>query len=184
MKRKGRKKKPEQKTPRVRINDQIRARELRVIDETGEESQNLGVLSRDDALAKANEAGTDLIEISPQAQPPVAKIMDYGRFQYESNKKRKEQKARAQNVEIKNVQVKPATGEHDLELKAQRASKWLRQGNRVKVELFLKGRSKYMDEEFLRSRMDRFFNLITEEYKMAQEPQKSPKGLTALIEKA
>lgn len=182
--RKGRKKRPEQRGPRVNINEQIRAKDLRVIDETKDESENLGVLSRSDALAKAKELETDLIEVTPNAQPPVAKLMEYGKFQYDQNKKHKEQKARKQTVEIKSVQVKPATGEHDLEIKAKRASTWLAEGNRVKVELFLKGRSKYMSHEFLRSRLDRFFNLITEEYKIAQEPKKSPKGLTAIIEKA
>ncbi|MEX1026773.1 MAG: translation initiation factor IF-3, partial [Candidatus Paceibacterota bacterium] len=167
--------------PRIRTNEQIRVRELRVI---GPEGENVGTISSAEALAKAKEAGLDLIEISPNATPPVAKIMDFGKYLYDQKKKLKQQKASTQTVEVKNIQVKPATGEHDLEMKAKQASKWLKEGNRVKVELFLRGRSKYMDQTFLRSRLDRFFNLITEEYKIAQEPKKSPKGLTAIIEKA
>ena len=182
MKRKGRKKKPEDRGTNVRTNDAIRAKDLRVIiEETGD---NLGVISKQDALAKAKEYDTDLVEISPNAQPPVAKIMNYGKFQYEQKKKHKEKKARSQTVEVKNIQVKPATGENDLEMKAKRASEWLAEGNRVKVELFLKGRSKYMSEEFLRGRLDRFFQLITADYKITQEPKKAPKGLVAMIEKA
>ncbi|MEX0673023.1 MAG: translation initiation factor IF-3 [Candidatus Paceibacterota bacterium] len=176
-----RKKQFKRPPPRIRTNEQIRVRELRVI---GAEGENIGTISSDEALAKAKEAGLDLIEISPNAKPPVAKIMDFGKYLYDQKKKLKQQKASTQTVEVKNIQVKPATGEHDLEMKAKQASKWLKEGNRVKVELFLRGRSKYMDQKFLRSRLDRFFNLITEEFKIAQEPKKSPKGLTAILEKA
>ena len=181
MKRKGGKKKPQQRGPQVRVNDRITAPELRVVTDDGE---NLGILSRDEAQKKAAEHDTDLVEISPKAEPPVAKIVDYGKYQYDQKKKQKEQKSRSKSAEMKNVQVKPATGEHDLEMKAKQTSKWLGQGHRVKVELFLKGRSKYMSQEFLQGRLDRFLNLITEDYKMTQEPKKTPKGLTAVIEKA
>ena len=86
-------------------------------------------------------------------------------------------------TELKNIQVKIGTGEHDLELKARKASEWLAEGNRVKIDLFLVGRSKYMDLNFLKERMERLFKLITVEYKVASEPVKGPKGLTAVMEK-
>ncbi len=164
----------------IRINNQITAPELRVIMEDGE---NLGVISFADALNKAREAGMDLIEISPKALPPVAKIMDYGKFQYAENKKQKVTKAKAHTVEVKNIQVKVGTGEHDLELKAKKASEWLKEGHRIKVDLFLPGRTKYMEEKFLRERMDRVLKLITEEFKIADPAKKSPKGLSVVIEK-
>ncbi len=165
---------------KTRINQQIRAAELRVITEDG---VNLGVLSFRDAIAKAQQMGLDLIEISPNAVPPIAKIMDYGKFQYDEKKKSKAARAKVHTVEVKNVQVKIGTGEHDLELKAKKASEWLAEGHRVKIDLFLTGRSKYMDFNFLKERMARILKLIPQEFKVAEEPKKSPKGLTAVIEK-
>lgn len=148
-----------------------------------EDGENLGVLSFREALDRAREAGLDLIEISPKAEPPVAKIMDYGKFQYAENKKQKVAKAKAHTVEVKNIQIKVGTGDHDLELKAKKASEWLKEGHRIKIDLFLPGRTKYMDMNFLKERMDRVLKLVTEEYKIAEEAKKSLKGLTVVIEK-
>lgn len=164
----------------IRINNQITAPELRVIKENGD---NLGVLSLKEAIEEAKAAGLDLIEISPKAVPPVAKIMDYGKFQYTENKKLKVAKTKAHTVEVKNIQVKVGTGDHDLELKAKKSSEWLKEGHRIKIDLFLPGRTKYMDEKFLRERMDRVLKLITEEFKIADPIKKSPKGLSVIIEK-
>jgi translation initiation factor IF-3 len=166
---------------KVRVNRDIRSKEVRLIDEKGE---NVGVVGLDDAIAKAKEIGLDLIEISPNANPPVAKIMDYGKFSYEQKKKQKDIKAKSQTTETKNVQVKTGTGEHDLELKAKKASKWLKEGHRIKVDLYLRGRSKYLDKKFLDERLERILNLLTEDYKVVDQPKKSPKGLTMIIEKA
>jgi len=165
---------------RERINNQIRAKELRVIDN---ENQNLGVLSVKEALELAQDKGLDLIEISPNANPPVAKIMDFGKYQYEASKRLKKVKARAKPTETKSIQIKIGTGEHDLMLKAKTASKWLKEGHRIKVELFLVGRAKYMDEKFLRERLDRLLHLITEDYKISDAYKRGPKGLITTIEK-
>ena len=154
---------------------------MRVI---GNDGENFGVISFKEALDKARDAGLDLIEISPKAEPPVAKIMDYGKFQYAENKKLKVAKTKAHTVEIKNIQVKVGTGDHDLELKAKKASVWLKEGNRIKIDLFLPGRTKYMDMKFLEERLARVLKLITEEYKVADPAKKSPKGLSIIIEKA
>ncbi len=167
--------------PRIKINHQIRAKELRVITDTGD---NFGVLSLGEALAKAETLGMDLIEISPTAIPPVAKIMDYGKFQYQQSKKQKEVKARSHVTETKTLQIKIGTSEHDLELKAKNASKWLKEGHRVKINLFLVGRTKYAEIGFKKERLDRILNLISEEYRVSGEPTKSPKGLTILLERA
>ena len=167
--------------PKVKINHQIRAKELRVITDEGEV---LGVLTLGDALKKAEELGLDLIEISPTAEPPVAKIMDYGKYQYQLSKKQKEAKSRAHVTETKSLQVKIGTSEHDLELKAKNASKWLKEGHRVKIDLFLVGRSKYADMAFKKERLDRVLTLISEEYRLSGEPIKSPKGLTVMLERA
>ncbi|MEK7572783.1 MAG: translation initiation factor IF-3 [Patescibacteria group bacterium] len=165
---------------RERINNQIRASELRVIDS---ENQNLGVLSIKDALELAQGKGLDLIEISPNANPPIAKIMEFGKYQYEASKKLKKAKAGAKPTETKSIQIKIGTGDHDLELKAKTASKWLKEGHRIKIELFLAGRAKYMDEKFLRERLDRLLHLITENYKVSDSYKRGPKGLFIIIEK-
>lgn len=165
---------------RVRINHQIRVPEVRVITDDG---QNLGIMSVGEALKKAQEMDLDLIEISPNAVPPIAKIMDYGKFQYAEKKKLKESKAKIQNIEVKSIQVKIATDDHDLELKAKKTSEWLKEGHRVRLNLFLTGRSKYLDNKFLNERLDRMLKLVTEEYKIAEPSQKGPKGLTIVIEK-
>jgi len=164
-----------------RINNQIRAPQLRVI---GADGSLLGVISREEALRLAAAADLDLVEVSPNAVPPVAKILDYGKFAYEKSKQEKKTKAKAHVVELKSLQVTIGTGEHDLILKAKNASEWLKEGHRVKVTLFLKGRAKYMNETFLRERQDRLFHFITEEYKVVDGPKKGPKGLTTIIEKA
>jgi translation initiation factor IF-3 len=165
---------------RIRINHFIKAPQLRVVTENGE---NLGVITVEQALREAQARGLDLIEISPSAVPPVAKIMDYGKFQYTEKRKAKVAKSRTQTSDLKNVQVKIGTGDHDLELKAKKASEWLSEGHRVKIDLFLIGRSKYMDFNFLKERLDRIFKLITVEYKVTDEPKKGPKGITTIIEK-
>ncbi len=168
-------------TPKVRINHQIKSPELRVI---GAEGENLGVISLSEALKKAQEAHLDLIEIAPTATPPVAKIMDYGKYSYDEKKKQKSTKAKSTVIEIKTVQVKIGTGDHDLALKADKVSEWLKEGQRIKIDLFLPGRSKYMDIKFLKERLDRILKLITVPFKIAHEPIKSPKGLTVIVEKA
>lgn len=166
--------------PRTRINHQIRAAELRVISDEG---QNYGVISLHDALEKAEALGLDLIEISPNATPPVAKIMDYGKFQYAENKRQKAAKAKSHVTEVKSIQVKVGTGEHDLALKAKQASEWLKEGHRVRVNLFLTGRAKYMEMKFFQERIDRILRLITEQYKISDSAKKGPKGVSLMIER-
>lgn len=167
---------------RERINNQIRASEVRVISDKGE---NLGVLSLRKALDKAREAGLDLVLISPKARPQIAKITNYGKYKYDKNKKAKEAKTTAKKAtETKAIQIKIGTGDNDLALKARKASKWLEEGHRIKVELFLRGRSKYMPEQFLRERLDRVLHLISLDYKISENYRRGPKGPIITIEKA
>ncbi|MFA5841768.1 MAG: translation initiation factor IF-3 [Candidatus Paceibacterota bacterium] len=165
---------------KARINNQIRASELRVL---GYEGENLGLLPTSEALKIAYDQGLDLIEISPDAKPPVAKIMDFGKYQYELSKKQKKMKAKAHVTETKTLQVKIGTGEHDLGIKAKQASNWLKEGHRIRIDLFLAGRAKYMDDKFLKERLERILHLITEDYKIAEEYKKGMKGRTIVIEK-
>ncbi len=164
---------------RVRINEEIRVPEVRVI---GNDGENMGIISTREAIAKARAMGLDLIEISPKANPPVAKITDYGKYSYEAKKKAKEIKARQVKTETKALQVKIGTGENDLKRKAQKAGLWLQKGHRVKVDLFLWGRYKYMDFNFLKEKLERFLAIIPESFKIADIIKKSPKGLTTIIE--
>src|SRR3990167_7505283 len=137
-----------------RINQQIRARELRVI---GPKGENLGVITLEEALKRTEDLGLDLIEISATTTPPVAKIADFGKYIYEENKKSKQSK---------------------------KTSEWLSVGNRVKVDLFLPGRAKYLDEKFLKERIERMLKFVTVDYKIADPAKKSPKGMTVIIERA
>lgn len=167
-------------TDRLKINNEIRALELRVVSADG---GNLGVLSLVDALAAAKSAGLDLIEISPSAVPPIAKIMDYGKFEYERSKKEKAVKAKVKVSETKEVQIKVGTGDHDMDLKARKAAEWLSQGHRVRAELFLKGRYKGMEEKFLKDRLEKFLLRIPYAYKIAEPVARSPKGFAGVIER-
>jgi translation initiation factor IF-3 len=163
------------------MNESIRARELRVIHP---EQGNLGVISTEEAIKIAREQGLDLIEISSDTKPPIAKIMDYGQYQYEQKKKQKEIKAKQKtaSTEVKSIQVKIGTGENDMMVKAKRASEWLAEGNRVKVELYLRGRSKYLEKGFLHERLQRLLDMLTVEHKLVDEIKKSPKGIMTTIE--
>ncbi len=169
-----------QKQIKTRINHAIKAEELRVV---GPEGENLGLLSLTEALKVAESYTLDLIEISPNAKPPVAKIMDFGKYRYQTGRKAREVKAKSHITETKSVQVKIGTGEHDQQLKARRAAEWLEEGHRVKIDLFLWGRYKYMEEGFLKERLDRFMKIIPTEYKIADDIKKSPKGFTITIER-
>lgn len=165
---------------RIRINREIRSPKLRVI---GAEGENLGVLDTEDALRRAQTLGLDLIEISPNAVPPVAKIMDYGKFEYERSKKESAARAKVKVSETKEVQIKVGTGENDMRLKAKKAAEWLADGHRVRVELFLKGRYKGMEEAFLKTRLERFIMLIPYAYKIAEPVARAPKGFAAILER-
>ncbi len=148
----------------------------------GAKGENYGVITLSEALRHAEEANLDLIEISPNAVPPVAKIMDFGQYRYELKRKASEVKAKSHVTETKSVQIKIGTGEHDQSLKAKRVAEWLSEGHRVKVDLFLSGRYKFMEENFLKERLARFLKIIPAEYKVADEVKRGPKGFTTTLE--
>lgn len=121
----------------MRINREIRALKVRVIDKEGSQ---LGVLLLSDALKKAEEAGLDLVEISPNAQPPVCKIIDYGKYRYQITKKEKENKKAQHQVKVKEVKVKPNIDQHDLDIKLKHAREFIAKGNKVRVTCTFRGR--------------------------------------------
>ena len=128
---------PEREPTGPRINDAIRAREVRLIDENG---QNVGVVSRFDAQERANAAGLDLVEISPDAQPPVCKILDYGKFKYQEQKKAAEARKNQKIVEIKEIKMRPSIDDHDYDVKMKAIKRFFYEGDKVKVTLRFRGR--------------------------------------------
>jgi len=127
------------KSDEPRMNEKIRAREIRVI---GEDGEQFGILTVNEALALAAEKSLDLVEISPNATPPVCKIMDYGKFKYEKTKKEKENKKKQKNVVIKEIRIKPHIDEHDKETKISQIKKFIEKEYKVKISLRLSGREK------------------------------------------
>ena len=121
------------------INEEIRDAEVRVIDDEG---TMLGILPIDEALRIAEEKNLDLVNVSPNANPPVCKILDYGKYRYEIQKREKDAKKRQKVTEVKEVRLSTFIEEHDIQVKAKNASKFLQEGNRVKVSLRLRGRER------------------------------------------
>lgn len=138
MRRTWRKAKPKLEK-RFRANEQIRIPEVFLIDEDGEK---LGVVSTAKALAMARDAGLDLVEVNPTERPSIAKIMDYGHFKYEREKKAQKQKAQQKKVEIKGIRLSVRISKHDFNFRLNQALKFLEKGNKLKIELILKGRER------------------------------------------
>ncbi|MBX6423568.1 translation initiation factor IF-3 [Thermosulfurimonas sp. F29] len=122
---------------KYRVNERIRAREVRLI---GPDGKQIGIVPLREALARAEEYGLDLVEVAPQANPPVCKIMDYGQFLYQEAKKAKEAKKRQTQVELKEIKVRPKTEEHDLQTKIRHIRRFLEDRNKVKIRVFFRGR--------------------------------------------
>ena len=171
---------PFNRVKRTILNEGIKAFELRIL---GENNENLGVMSRNEALAKAKSENKDLILITETANPPVAKIADYGKYSYLEDKKKKEKKQTDNSTETKVLRVSISTGEGDLTVKAKQASEWLAEGHRIKMELQIKGRSNALDFNFLKERLKRILILLTENYKIAEPVKKIPNGMTMVLEK-
>jgi translation initiation factor IF-3 len=121
----------------VRRNERIRIPKVRVVDDDGEQ---LGVMATRDALDRAREKGLDLVEVAPNADPPVCKIMDYGKFKYQQQKKLQEAKKKQTVIKIKEVKFRPKTDEHDYQTKLKKIVKFLEGGDRCKVTIFFRGR--------------------------------------------
>ena len=120
-----------------RVNNQIRADEVRVLLDDGEQ---LGVMKTSEAIALAKDRKMDLVEIAPNNNPPVCKVIDYGKFKYQEQKKKNEAKKKQKVIETKEIKIRPGTGEHDYQVKIRSANKFIKEGNRVKFSLRFKGR--------------------------------------------
>ena len=121
----------------MRRNDQIRVREVRLI---GADGEQLGIVERNEALQMARDAGLDLVEVAATAEPPVCRIMDYGRYKYESQKKKQEAKKRQTVIQIKEIKLRPKTDEHDYQTKVNHIRRFIEDGDRCKVTIFFRGR--------------------------------------------
>jgi translation initiation factor IF-3 len=125
------------KADAIRINDEIRVPMVRLVDQEG---TMVGVVSREEALSKAGEVGLDLVEISPQSDPPVCKILDFGRFKFEQQKKKTEARKNQKITEVKEVQMRPMIDEHDLQVKCRAIHRFLEAGDKIKIVLRFRGR--------------------------------------------
>jgi translation initiation factor IF-3 len=121
----------------LRVNERIRVREVRLIDDNGDQ---LGVRPTAEALQMARERGVDLVEVAPMATPPVCRLMDYGRFKYEQTKKEREARKNSTKVELKEVRLRPKTDDHDIAFKTRNVQRFLEEGDKVKVTLLFRGR--------------------------------------------
>lgn len=168
---------------RVRVNHQITARELRITDEDGKQ---IGIMSLEEALKLANKSGLDLIEVAPNAAPPVARLMDWGKFQYLIQKEEKKAKAGQKKETLKTVRLTLQIGSHDLIFKAQQTAEFLKEGLKVQIELILKGREKYQKSfhDLGRRRIENFIKIIPIPIKIIQELKKQPRSYTLVIAKS
>lgn len=165
----------------IRINGDITAKQVRLIDANNE---NRGIVSIKEALAAADEAGLDLIEISPQTNPPVCKVLDFGKYRYEQQKRKNEAKKNQKIVEIKELKLRPVIETHDYEVKIKQAKKFLEQGNKVKFTMRFKGRelsandlgkqilSQIVDDLDMWSKVDSEAKLEGRQMTMVLAPQK------------
>ncbi len=162
---------------RTRINEFIRVPEVRLIDEEG---NNLGVMSIREALGRAREAESDLIEVNPKAQPPVCKIMDLGKFKYEKEKLAHKQKVASKKSETKGIRLSFKIKGNDLAIRLNQAKKFLAEGNQVKIDMILKGREKAHANN-AREIIEKFMGDLSAEAKIVQPVQKQGGKISALV---
>lgn len=164
---------------KLRINNQIKAPEVQVIDEMGKQ---LGVMKTFDALKLAREKELDLAEVGPNVQPPIAKIMDYGKYVYRKERQEKKSGPKQKESERKTVRVGFKTGIHDLEFKAKQIGAFLNEGHTVKIELTLRGREKAL-AQLGKEKLGNFIKFIKEEFAVQEPVKRSPFGWTITIKK-
>jgi translation initiation factor IF-3 len=163
-----------------KINNQITAPELRVVDETG---TNLGVLPREQALTLAREKGLDLIEIAATVKPPVAKIMSFDKFRYHREKELKKQRVAEKQEAMKQVQVSARAAAHDLQVKAKRANKFLDNGSKVEIFMVLRGREKG-NRGWAEQKLAEFMKMLDPEHKVVLPPRYTGRGFITQVVKA
>lgn len=161
----------------LRINEEIRVREIRLI---GSEGEQLGVMNPRDALRIAEEKGLDLVEVAPVAKPPVCRIMDYGKFKYEQNKKEREAKKNQKIITIKEVKLRPNIEDHDFHTKVRNAAKFLGEGDKVKVTIMFRGRE-ITHAENGRELCERVAKEVANIAKVEKEPKVEGRNMTMML---
>jgi translation initiation factor IF-3 len=159
------------------INEEIRAREMRVISADGEQ---LGIMSRDEALGLAEQKNLDLVCIAPKAEPPVCKILDYGKYKYDQQKKEKEAKKKQHTTQIKEIRLSTFIEEHDIMVKAKTGAKFLKDGNKLKVSLRFRGRERdYVSTG--QEVMEKFAEAVSEVGTVEKKPKFEGRSLTMIL---
>jgi translation initiation factor IF-3 len=168
--------------PKYLVNEQIQAPILRVIDEKG---IALGEISRKEALEKAEERELDLVEVSPKADPPVAKLLEYGAFKYQKEKEIRKQRAQSKEVEIKGIRLSVRISEHDRQIRLEQAKKFLDRGDKVRMEINLRGREKAYPDLALEA-VSRFLQELKSVFslRVEQEVKKQGSSITAIVTKS
>lgn len=162
----------------MRINEEIRVREVRLIDQDGEQA---GIVVTSDALNMARDLDLDLVEVSPQARPPVCKLLNYGKYKYELEKKTREQKKNSSQVKLKEVRMQPKIETHDMAFKTKHVQDFLDQGNKVKVTIRFRGRE-LAHTELGRVKLDRILELLTEDsYKIDSPPRMEGRFMSMML---
>lgn len=161
----------------VRRNEQIRVREVRLI---GADGEQLGIVERNQALQMAQEAGLDLVEVAAAADPPVCRIMDYGRFKYEAQKKKQEAKKRQTVIQIKEIKLRPKTDEHDYLTKVGHIRRFIEDGDRCKVTIFFRGRE-IVHKDRGQMVLDRVVEDTRDIAKVEQEPRAEGRTLHIML---
>jgi translation initiation factor IF-3 len=161
----------------LRVNERIRAREVRLIDDDGGQR---GVVSLFDALKAARDSGLDLVEIVPTSNPPVCKLTDYGRFLYEQNKKNHEKRRHQKSTQIKEVKFRPATAEHDYQVRKAQIIRFLTEGHKVKAMIFHRGRE-MAHQDVGRAKMNRLLKDIADHAMVEYGPQMEANILLAML---
>lgn len=161
---------------KVRVNTEIRAPRVRVVDPKG----NHGIYSIDDALALARDQELDLVEIAPEADPPVVKVIDYGKYRYELQKKEKEARKKTSTVSLKEIRFRPHTDKHDFEFKTKHAHSFLEEGNKVKAWVQFRGRDIIYQDQGM-DLLRRFIEELQDVAKVDQPPRMEGRRMTTIL---
>ena len=159
------------------MNKGIRAREVRVI---GSDGRQIGIVPIEEALGIAEDEALDLVEVSPDANPPVCKIMDYGKYKYEQTKKKQEAKRKQKSTQIKEIKVRPKTNDHDLETKVRHIEKFIGKNDKVKVTLVFRGRE-YMLKEQANTILEKMVAMTQDFAQVEQHPKFEGRVITMLL---
>ncbi len=167
----------QQRGPQIRINQRIRVPEVRVI---GDDGEMLGILATHEALRRAQEKGLDLVEVNPKAEPPVCKILDYGKFKYDEKKKARETRIKTAAFDVKEVKLRPKTDDHDLDFKTRAAQQFLEAGHKVKFTVRFRGRE-ITHPQVAQEQLDRIVRTLDEFATVEMRPTMEQRTMTLLM---